>query len=51
VVASGRRCYRQLYNPDLYSARTVASTKRGALTEGVTSETADGMSLKKINGS
>jgi group II intron reverse transcriptase/maturase len=42
--------YRQLYNPDLYlRAYSRIYKNEGALTEGVTSETADGMSLKKIN--
>ncbi|MBI5028996.1 MAG: maturase [Chloroflexi bacterium] len=43
--------YRQLYNPDLYlRAYSRLYKNEGALTEGVTSETADGMSLEKING-
>jgi len=42
--------YRQLYNPDLYfRAYSRIYKNSGALTEGVTDETADGMSIKKIN--
>jgi len=41
--------YRQLFNPDLYLlAYGNISANHGALTPGVTDETADGMSLKKI---
>jgi hypothetical protein len=43
------RLYRQLFNPQLYLmayGRIYANT--GAMTPGVTSETADGMSLEKI---
>jgi len=42
--------YRQLFNPDLY-LRAYGKIYRndGAMTEGVTDETADGMSLKKID--
>ncbi|CAG0954147.1 Group II intron-encoded protein LtrA [Anaerolineae bacterium] len=42
--------YRQLYNPDLYlRAYSRLYKNEGVLTEGVTSETADGMSLEKIH--
>jgi len=42
--------YRQLYNPDLFlRAYSRIYKNDGALTEGVTSETVDGMSLKKIH--
>ena len=42
--------YRQLFNPDLYlRAYGRIYRRKGALTEGVTPETADGMTLKKIN--
>ena len=43
--------YRQMYNPDLY-LRAYARIYRneGAMTQGVTKETADGMALAKING-
>lgn len=41
--------YRQLYNPNLYLlAYSRIYKKDGALTQGVTKETADGMSKKKI---
>lgn len=41
--------YRQLYNPNLYfRAYSRIYKNNGALTEGITSETADGMSIKKI---
>ena len=41
--------YRQLYNPELYlRAYAKIAGNRGALTPGVTTETADGMSLAKI---
>jgi retron-type reverse transcriptase len=41
--------YRQLYNPDLYiKAYARIAKNAGALTEGITAETADGMNLKKI---
>jgi retron-type reverse transcriptase len=42
--------YRRLFNPDLY-LRAYGRIYRnaGALTEGVTTETADGMSLEKID--
>lgn len=41
--------YRQLYNPDLYiKAYSRIAKNAGALTEGITAETADGMNLKKI---
>jgi len=42
--------YRQLYNPDLY-LRAYGRLYRnaGAMTRGVTEETVDGMSLRKIN--
>jgi retron-type reverse transcriptase len=41
--------YRRLYNPDLYLRAYGRLYKNaGALTEGVTPETVDGMSLKKI---
>ena len=42
--------YRQLYNPDLYlKAYGKIYSNSGALTPGVTDETADGMSLEKIS--
>lgn len=45
-----RRIYRLLFNQDLYLlAYGKIYRNAGALTSGVTSETADGMSLKKIN--
>jgi retron-type reverse transcriptase len=41
--------YRQLYNPELYLvAYGKIYRNKGAMTPGVTSETADGMSLEKI---
>src|SRR5437870_7969724 len=41
--------YRQLFNPDLYlTAYGRISANQGALTPGITDETADAMSLKKI---
>src|SRR5439155_17379155 len=41
--------YRQLYNPDLYlRAYARLYSNKGAMTVGVTSETVDGMSMKKI---
>jgi retron-type reverse transcriptase len=41
--------YRQLYNPSLYLLAYSRIYKNdGALTQGVTEETADGMSMKKI---
>src|SRR5712692_8428262 len=41
--------YRQLFNPALYlQAYGKISANAGAMTPGSTSETADGMSLKKI---
>jgi len=41
--------YRQLYNPELYLlAYGKIARNQGAMTPGVTSETADGMSLDKI---
>jgi group II intron reverse transcriptase/maturase len=41
--------YRQLYNPNLYLlAYSRISKNDGALTPGITKETADGMSMKKI---
>ena len=41
--------YRQLYNPSLYLLAYSRIYKNdGALTQGVTKETADGMSMKKI---
>jgi group II intron reverse transcriptase/maturase len=44
------RIYRQLWNKNLYiSAYSRLYTNKGALTPGVTSETVDEMSLKKIN--
>lgn len=43
------RVYRLLFNPDLYlTAYGRLSSNEGALTPGVTSETADGMSLRVI---
>lgn len=41
--------YRQLFNPDLYiKAYARIGRNNGALTEGITSETVDGMNLRKI---
>src|SRR5258708_37669174 len=41
--------YRQLFNPNLYLLAYSRIYKNdGALTQGVTTETADGMSMKKI---
>lgn len=41
--------YRQLYNPDLYiKAYARIAKNAGALTEGITAETVDGMNLRKI---
>lgn len=41
--------YRQLFNPDLYiKAYARIAKNAGALTEGITAETADGMNLRKI---
>ena len=41
--------YRQLYNPDLYlRAYARLYSNKGAMSKGTTSETVDGMSLKKI---
>lgn len=43
--------YRQLFNPNLYlRAYSRIYKNDGAITEGATSETADGMSVKKIDG-
>lgn len=43
--------YRQLYNPQLYlQSYSRIYKNNGAMTKGVTDETVDGMSLKKING-
>ncbi len=43
------RVHRQLYNPDLYlTAYGKIYRNKGAMTEGVTEETAEGMSLNKI---
>src|SRR5712691_12859749 len=43
------RVHRQLYNPDLYlTAYGKLYRNKGAMTEGVTEETAEGMSLSKI---
>jgi hypothetical protein len=40
--------YRQLYNPELYLlAYAKIAQNKGAMTPGVTAETADGMSLEK----
>ena len=45
------RLYRQMFNRELYlQAYAWISTNDGALTRGVTEETADGMSLEKIDG-
>jgi retron-type reverse transcriptase len=45
------RVYRLLYNPDLHLASYGKIYRNsGAMTKGVTSETADGMSLEKIGG-
>ncbi len=45
-----RRIYRQLYNLDLYLlAYANLYANKGALTPGVTEETVDGMSLKRIH--
>src|SRR6266567_1725498 len=44
------RIYRQLFNPHLYlTAYGRIYRNKGAMTPGVTEETADGMSLEKIN--
>ena len=44
-----KNIYRQLYNPDLYlRAYARLYSNKGAMTKGTTSETVDGMSLKKI---
>ena len=41
--------YRQLYNPDLYfRAYAKLYPNKGALTPGVTTETVDGMTCRKI---
>jgi len=41
--------YRQLFNPDLYiKAYARISRNAGALTEGITAETVDGMNLRRI---
>ena len=41
--------YRQLYNPELYLyAYARLSSNDGAMTKGITQETVDAMSLKKI---
>jgi group II intron reverse transcriptase/maturase len=41
--------YRQLYNPELYLlAYAKIAQNKGAMTPGVTAETADGMSLEKV---
>jgi len=41
--------YRQLFNPDLYiKAYARIGRNNGALTEGITAETVDGMNLRKI---
>ena len=43
--------YRQLYNPELYlTAYGKIYRNKGAMTPGVTEETADGMSLAKVQG-
>ncbi len=43
--------YRQLYNPELYlHSYSRLYRNDGAMTQGVTTETVDGMSLGKING-
>ena len=45
------RLYRQLFNPELYLlAYGKLYSNEGALTPGVTEETADGMSIRKIHG-
>lgn len=45
------RIYRQLYNKELYlKAYTKIYSNKGAMTAGVTEDTVDGMSLKKIEG-
>ena len=45
-----KRVYRQLYNPNLYlSAYGRIYRNAGSMTTGVTEETADSMSLEKIN--
>ncbi len=44
------RLYRQLYNPELYlMAYAKLYSNKGAMTPGVTGETADGMSVSKIH--
>ena len=41
--------YRQMFNPDLYlRAYSRIQRNKGAMTKGITEETVDGMSLKKI---
>ena len=56
IEDSGRRAlpleniYRHLYNPDLFlRAYGRIAQNAGATTEGITDETADGMSMEKIN--
>ncbi|MDR2700208.1 MAG: reverse transcriptase/maturase family protein [Nitrososphaerota archaeon] len=45
-----QRIYRLLYNPQLYlTAYSKLYANKGALTRGITKETADGMSMKKIS--
>ncbi|WP_025153359.1 reverse transcriptase/maturase family protein [Morganella morganii] len=42
--------YRMLFNPELYlAAYAKIGRNKGAMTKGITEETVDGMSLKKIN--
>src|SRR5713101_6358904 len=44
------RVYRQLYNPDLYlTAYGKLYRNKGAMTKGTTEETAEGMSLDKVD--
>jgi hypothetical protein len=44
------RLYRQLFNPQLYlAAYGKLYPNKGALTPGTTSDTVDGMSIKKID--
>ena len=44
------RVYRQLYNPDLYlTAYGKLYRNKGAMTKGTTEETAEGMSLEKVD--
>ena len=45
-----KRLYRQLYNPKYYlQAYSKIYSNKGATTQGITKDTVDGMSLKKID--